>query len=113
MPIKIYYLDDEVDLLSVFTDTFSSPTIEVITFSDPEKAIEAINSGSPDLVFLDYRLPNMTGIDIAKRIRTNVPLILLTADSGVLNDSKTNSLFKAVFTKPFPVEKIEKFIQSF
>ena len=41
MPLKIYYLDDEPDLLEIFTDTFSSDSIKVTTFSDALPAIDA------------------------------------------------------------------------
>ena len=44
MPLKIYYLDDETDILTMFVDTFSGPDRKITTFSDPEKAILAIEA---------------------------------------------------------------------
>lgn len=113
MPVKVYYLDDEIDLLSVFTDTFESSNVQVSTFDDPEKAIHAVNTTPPDIFFIDYRLPNMTGIDVALRIQVDIPIVLLTADSNVANDPQTKILFKAIFAKPFPVAEMEKFIESY
>lgn len=105
MPVKVYYLDDEIDLLSVFIDTFESSNVQVSTFDDPEKAIHAVNTTPPDIFFIDYRLPNMTGIVVALRIQVDIPIVLITADSNVANDPQTKILVKAIFAKPFQLQK--------
>lgn len=40
MALKVYYIDDEPDLLELFADLFSSKEIEIKTFADPLKAVE-------------------------------------------------------------------------
>lgn len=112
MSVKIYYLDDEFDLLSVFEDTFEDTKIEVCGFTDSAKAIESVNSSPPDIFFIDYRLPNITGIEVALQIKAKIPMVLLTADSKIAHDPIVTELFSAVFPKPFPTDAINKFIQS-
>ena len=109
LPLKVYYLDDEEDLLPLFQDTFSSPEILIKTFSNVQDFIEAVKKNTPDLVFLDYRLPNTTGLDIATQLSTEIPKALVT---GEINLKDTPAL-KAIFAKPYPIDKIEAFINSF
>lgn len=109
MPLKIYYLDDESDLLEIFAETFTCTEVTVSTFSNPDQALQAIKEFPPDIVFLDYRLPNTTGDKIALQIDPRIPKALITGDLSA--DLKAK--FDAVFIKPISQEKIELFIQSF
>ncbi len=52
--------------------------------ADAEQALLAVASNPPDLVLLDWMLPGMSGIDLARRLRredvtAKVPIIMLTA----------------------------------
>lgn len=106
MSLKIYYLDDEPDLLVLFTETFSAPGREISTFSDSKVAIEKINKNKPDILFLDYRMPNFTGDQIAQMLDPSIPKYLITGDIQVNTDYK----FKAVIKKPYSTEEIEKIL---
>ena len=108
MSFKIYYLDDEPALLEIFVDTFASDSIHVTTFTDPEKAIAEIELNPPDLLFLDFRLPNTTGVEFARRLDPSIPKALVTGDMSFKNDE----VFVATFEKPTKTEAIEAFIRS-
>lgn len=109
MPLKIVYLDDEPHLCEMFVDNFESSEVSVQTFTESRAAIKAINESTPDLVFLDYRLPGMTGDDVASLLNSAVPLALLTGDLSV----KTVTRFVRIFHKPFNFDEMEAFIQSY
>lgn len=109
MQLKIYYLDDEKDLQEMFSDIFSSTECSVTTFSDPVAFVNFVESNPPDLVFLDYRLPNCTGDEIAMKINPAIPKVLITGDLEV----KPQASFVAKFGKPFETEELEALIQSF
>jgi DNA-binding response OmpR family regulator len=109
MPLKVIYLDDEPQLCEMFVDNFASDEVSVKTFTDPERAIVAINESVPDFAILDYRLPGMTGIDVALRLNGAVPKVLLTGDLTV----QTVNDFVKVFHKPFDFAEMEAFIQSY
>ena len=106
MPIRIIYLDDEPDLLDLFSEMFSSPEVLIETFSDPARAIEAIRSNPPDLLFLDHRLPRTTGDRVALEVDPTIPKALVTGDVNIRHEAK----FDAVFEKPFPIAKVREFI---
>ena len=73
--------------------------------------IEAVKAGAPDLVLLDIGLPGISGIEVARRIRTEVknppPLIAIT---GYGQPRDVEASFQAGFydhlTKPVDVDKL-------
>jgi DNA-binding response OmpR family regulator len=109
MPIKIIYLDDEPELLDIFSDLFSDPTIEIKTFTKSTEAVDEINANPPDLLILDYRLPGTNGDLIAQALDPNIPKILLTGDLSVSVSSK----FLKVFYKPYDTNEMSELIRSF
>ncbi len=94
--LRIYYLDDEQDLLEMFVDQFLDLPLEITTFSDPTKALQAIESSPPDLLVLDYRLPGTTGDQIALKVDANIPKVLITGEIQV----NLNAKYEAVLKKP-------------
>lgn len=107
MAIRIFYLDDEVDLCEVFKDNFQTAEIDISVFSDPAQAIAAVVASPPDLFFVDFRLPGMTGEDVAKRVGPSVPVILLSGDIDVT----TSDIFhKKLPKQPYPFQEIEAII---
>lgn len=109
MPFIVYYLDDEKDLLEIFSDTFSSPDIEIVTFHEPRLFLEAVRANRPELVFLDYRLPRCTGDEIAQLLDDEIPKFLLTGEIDV--DLKSNII--EIIEKPSELEKIETIIRTY
>jgi DNA-binding response OmpR family regulator len=108
MFLEVYYLDDEVDLLELFTDIFASPEVRITTFSDPQKAEHAIQERAPDLLFLDQRLPGTTGDQIALRLDPAIPKVLITGDVIV----KVEARFEAIFPKPFAIDQVRAIIEA-
>ncbi len=109
MQIKVYYLDDEPDLLEVFKEVFESAQVQISTFSDPNKAIAEIQARPPDILFLDYRLPNITGDEIALQLDPFMPKALISGDLDIVCQAK----FVAQFSKPYKIPLIEEFISSY
>lgn len=109
MPLKVYYLDDEPDICDVFKENFSTSDISISTFTSPKEALDAIHQAPPDLIFLDYRLPNITGDRLAESIKISVPIVLLTGDLGI--ESSFN--FDKIYSKqPFPWDEIESYLKE-
>ena len=54
---------------------------EVTSFDNGEDALAYLNGGSVDVMLLDWRMPNLTGIDVLRRMRSasiTIPVIFLT-----------------------------------
>lgn len=109
MSLVVYYLDDEVDLLDVFSEIYASQGIQITTFSHPEKAIKAIGSFPPDLLLLDNRLPGTTGDMIAQKLDPNIPKALISGDLTL--EPKAN--FVKVFSKPFNSKEMSEFLNFY
>ncbi|MGH7816521.1 MAG: sigma-54-dependent transcriptional regulator, partial [Candidatus Binatia bacterium] len=82
MPSKILIVDDEpfnLDLLEQELGDLGYPSLRA---SDGKQALEKIAKLDPDLVLLDYRMPDMNGIDVLREIRQrnkDLPVIMITA----------------------------------
>lgn len=66
-------------LLEAFADQIE---LKVINFSDPIKAFEFITTNEVDIIFTDYMMPNMNGLELIEQFRkTNnaTPIIMVTA----------------------------------
>lgn len=109
MSLKIIYLDDEVSLLELFSDLFSSDDIKIHTFSSPQDAIAHAKAQPPDLFFMDYRLPGTNGDEVSLEIDPSVPRVLITGD--LFTDLKVP--YFSVLPKPFDPEDIRKIIAYF
>ncbi|HZF64452.1 MAG TPA: response regulator transcription factor [Chitinophagaceae bacterium] len=83
---KILYVEDEVFLAKIVSETLQSREFEVIMESDGGKVLSAFERSKPDVCVLDVMLPNKDGFAIADEIREKdqqVPIIFLTAKSEV------------------------------
>ena len=109
MPFKIAYIDDEAELCDLFKQAFESEQIIIKTYTQAEEAINEIQKSPPDLIFLDYRLPNTTGDAVALRLGFAIPIVLVTGDLTVLPKAS----FMKIFKKPFKYQEMQDFIASF
>ncbi|MBI2996362.1 MAG: response regulator transcription factor [Candidatus Melainabacteria bacterium] len=81
MPNKILLVDDEVNLIDPVAYNLKQKGYDTITTYDGKSALEAFRREQPDLVILDWTLPDIQGVDILKQIREEqdfTPVIMLT-----------------------------------
>ena len=82
MKTKVLYVEDEVFLAKIVSETLQSRGYEVILESDGAKAVDQFTKEQPDVCVLDIMLPNKDGFTIADEIRDKnekVPIIFLSA----------------------------------
>ena len=89
----------------------SSQRIEVITASNGDEALKLIQEAKPHLVFLDIKMPGMSGIDVlkeAKQIDPTVKIIMISAveDDECVKEAKSLGASDYV-TKPFSLNYLE------
>ncbi len=77
---NILVVDDEPQITRVLKTTLSSQGYGVRTASDGEDALRQLKTWSPDLIITDLRMPNMDGLDLCRRVRTEsrLPIIVLS-----------------------------------
>ena len=74
--LKIMILEDEVDILTLYNDYFSSKGHQVVCkCKNANNILKEIEKVIPDVYIIDYRLPgNKNGIEVAIEILNNFPL---------------------------------------
>lgn len=84
MCAKVLIVEDEEALSRLLEYNLSREGFEVSVVADGEDALIAVSDEDPDIVLLDWMLPNVSGIEICRQIRARnetatTPVIMLTA----------------------------------
>lgn len=111
-PLRICYVDDDVELTRMVSDALGDEGWEILTANDGESGLELILSEQPDLIILDVMMPGLTGWEICKYIRTkpdwaNTPILMLTGIGERMN-AMTAPLYgaDAHLDKPFDIDEL-------
>ena len=107
MKANILIVEDEEAILELIAINLHQSGFNPIRSLNAEFADKLICETIPDLIILDWMLPGMSGIEFAKRLRSNgptkkIPIIMLTAKSEEENMIKGfDSGADDYLTKPF------------
>jgi DNA-binding response OmpR family regulator len=76
----ILAVDDEAGILRLIKLELTSQGFRVVVANDGEEALRLAEQQRPDIVVLDILMPDMTGLEVMRRLRerSQVPVILLT-----------------------------------
>ncbi len=107
---KILVIEDEKKIARIITMELEYEGYEVHAEHAGEQGLEKVLAGKWDLVLLDVMLPEISGLEILRRMRNasvNVPVILLTARDSI-PDKVTGLDLGAndYMTKPFQIEEL-------
>ena len=83
---KILIVDDEPAIREMVVFALERVGFDVIEAGDAQEALTRIADQSPSLILLDWMLPDVSGVDLARRIKRDevaqrIPIIMLTARS--------------------------------
>ena len=105
MPHKILVVEDEIDINELITEELQANGYSVVSVTDGAKAVDAFRDFEPDLVLLDWQLPNKSGIEIISEIKefSMVPIIMVTAknDAADLDLALNQAGAEDYVEKPF------------
>ncbi|MFD2117372.1 response regulator transcription factor [Paenibacillus yanchengensis] len=110
MEQTILIVEDEEKIARLLQIELEIEGYKVVCCNDGFAGLTTFREQSFDLVLLDIMLPNMNGIEVLRRIRTNdqvTPVILLTAKDTV--EDKVTGLDDGAndyITKPFQIEEL-------
>ena len=84
---KILVIDDEPDLRELVRVNLDQAGYGVETASSGREALQALRRSTPDLVVLDLMLPDISGTELCRKIRSDpaladIPVIMLTAKAA-------------------------------
>ncbi len=105
----ILVVDDDRKLTEMLRRTLAYAGYEVITASDGRAALMQERTRQPDLVVLDWMLPELDGIAVAEQIRAerDTPILMLTARDAILDRvAGLDSGADDYLVKPFAPEEL-------
>jgi two-component system, LuxR family, response regulator FixJ len=77
----VYVVDDDFGVLNSLRFVLEIDGFDVGAFKSGSALLDAVASAGADCFVIDYKMPNMSGIDLAKRLRNrgiDTPIILIT-----------------------------------
>ena len=113
--VKIVVIDDEPSVLESFKMILQIKDYEVDTFPDGPSAISKLEKGKYDICFVDYKLPEMDGLQVLKRVKEIDPsleVIVVTAYASEKSQSDAIALGALEYLrKPFLMEEIYELVE--
>jgi|SRR5215471_7763446 len=105
----ILVVDDEPQITRVLRTTLSTHGYELRVANDGDAALDVMKNWTPDLVITDLSMPNMTGIELCRKIRTRsqIPIIVLSVKGE--ERTKIEALDAGAddyITKPFSMNEL-------
>lgn len=111
---KLLIVDDEIDIREFARNFFRKRGIIVYTASGGNEAFEVIKQEQPDLVLLDVRMEEMTGVDLLRKIRLEGYRVKVIMVSGVEDEATIKETEVLGITgyihKPLVLEELEKVV---
>ena len=118
MKANILIVEDEGPILELLALNISQAGYNPLRAISAEHAEKLINEALPDIILLDWMLPGMSGIDFAKKLRSNaltktIPIIMLTARSDEFDKVKGLEIGADDYiTKPFSPRELNARIKA-
>jgi|TARA_B110000444_G_scaffold68084_1_gene64055 two-component system phosphate regulon response regulator PhoB len=107
MSANIYIVEDEEPIITLIKYNLEKEGYKVSYSDNGNDGIKGIKNSLPDLVLLDWMLPDFSGVEICKNLKKdikfkNIPIIMLTAKGEEEDKIKgLNSGADDYITKPF------------
>ena len=117
----ILLVDDEKDVLDLFSEYLTSNGYNTISFDNPVKALEYFyeNTNNCSVVITDYRMPQMSGLDFINKIRKKdidykIKTIIVSAyiKDNIPYDKSYTMTIDRILEKPVFLDELKTEIQK-
>jgi len=117
MTKRIMVVDDEPDILLTVGRMLEMNGYSVIKADSGDDCLKKLNISTPDLVLLDIMMPEMSGWDVAAKIRDNpkcseIPIIFLTAKGDTMSVGMGGLAAQDYIVKPFNIKDLKERIDQ-
>lgn len=84
--LTILVVEDEISQAEILCYNLRSEGYEVLTADNGDDALHLARDDAPDLILLDWMLPNVSGVEVCRQLKSrsdtqNIPIIMLSARS--------------------------------
>lgn len=112
MATSVLIVEDEPEIREMLNFSLTRAGFTVIEAATGEMALQRLDTDQPDILIVDWMLPGMSGVELAKRIRRDeltsaLPLLMLTARSEETDVLKSfESGIDDYMSKPFSPKEL-------
>lgn len=116
---RVLVIDDSSTVRKLVSITLERQGYEVITADSGIQALSRTNEITPDLIFLDIKMPNLDGYQICKILKENeatknIPVVMLSGQDGFFDKVRGRMVGAADYiTKPFEAATLLNAIQKY
>ena len=119
MSKTILVVDDEPDILISVSQTLEIFGYNIVKAKSGQECIEKLceMKNNPDLVLLDIMMPEISGWDIAAKIKDNpdwkkIPIVFLTAKGDTMSIGMGNLTAVDYIVKPFDIKDLKQRLEK-
>ena len=115
---KILIAEDNPNVREIMRTALTGFRYDVMLAANGQEAVKTAGSHSPQLILMDLTLPELDGIEAARRIRKNprmrsVPIIAITATFGPeIRRKCLESGFDDFISKPFSLAALKSIVEK-
>lgn len=107
---KILIVDDEIGIVEEIKSFLLEEGYQVRTADTAKEGIRAVDEFRPDVIFIDIKLPDISGIEVLKAVKEKSPktkVVIITGyvDQNVMDETEAIGR-DAFLQKPFDLVKI-------
>lgn len=113
--MNILVVDDSSTMRMIVIKSLRQAGFEsanVIEAGGAKEALQKIAAGGIDLVLSDVNMPEITGIELVKVVRSkmkDLPIVMITTESSPeMKEKMLGAGANGIVTKPFPPEELQK-----
>jgi AmiR/NasT family two-component response regulator len=112
-PLHILVADDDRLVLADLSRGLRDAGYRVSTAVHGEGALRIVDEDMPDLALLDMRMPGMSGVELAGRLRNRVPVLFLSAygDADIVREAAEQGAL-GYLVKPLGISQILPSLQA-
>lgn len=110
--MKIVLIDDDSVITNQFASIIENDKHSLSVVNDPLKAIFTIVTTKPDLIFVDFLMPSLSGIDLMKRVRSipgfsSIDMYFMVHEEDIqFYESADTKGIQGYITKPLVAQEI-------
>lgn len=108
--MQILIVDDDPTIRSVLEALLEDEGFDPVTAANGQEAVTRVQSDPPSLILMDLMMPIMSGVDAARRLKSDpatssIPIIAMSA-GFILRESIDDLLADSIISKPFDLDAL-------
>ena len=109
---RILIIDDDKELCAELSEILKEEGFAVDYAFEPEQGNHLLQGNTYDILLLDFKMPQVNGIDLLKQIKVKARSLKIFLISGslhlakLLEEDNLSSFVSGIFNKPFDIDML-------